>query len=251
MGIKSENNFCKALFLGFIWFFRKRMYLEGAILFAISLSIAILILWLMLPILADINDGHFNFEIFVWLPLFSLPNFVFAFFADKRLEKKLKQLEENPSKKRSEALNVGITTFSVILYFVKLMLALPFLVFGGDAKTTFDKQRNPLIERRFVSICEGELSTKIIFLSNKKAELVFHEFWSEDGDNGGEVTRKASVDYQQSGGIVKVERMGINYVFSYSHPKKELRLIELVGEGDEFFNAEGCQKILVEQKKPR
>lgn len=242
------KNFFYSLFLGFIWFFRKRMYLEGVILFIISISVTILILWLMLPVLADINDGHFNVEIFVWLPLFFMPNFIFAFFADSRLKKKSKQLAENPSKKRSEVLNIGIIVFSVILYFTILILALPLLVFGWDAKAKFDRRINPLIGRTLVSICEGEISTRIIFLDNKKAEFVFHEFWSEDGDNGGEVTRKATVDYQKKGEIVHVERMGINYVFSYSHPKKELRLIQLVGEGDEFFSAEECLKTMVDEK---
>ena len=243
------NNFFYTLFLGFIWFFRKRMYLEGVILFIISVSVAILILWLMLPVLADINDGHFNFEVFVWLPLFFLPNFVFAFLADTKLEKKSKQLAENPSKKFTEVLNIGIIVFSVILYFAMQILALPLLVFGWDAKTKSDRQRNPLIRRTFVSICEGEISTRIIFLDDKKAEFIFHEFWSEDGDNGGEVTRKATVDYQRNGDVVKVERMGINYVFSYSHYKKELRLFQLVGDGDEFFSAEECLKTMVDEEE--
>ena len=220
------------------------MYLEGVILFIISVSVAILILWLMLPVLADINDGHFNFEVFVWLPLFFLPNFIFAFFADTRLEKKSKQLAENPLEKRSEVLNIGIIVFSVILYFTMILAALPLLVFGCDAEAKI----NPLTGRTFVSICEGEISTRIIFLDNKKAEFVFHEFWSEDGDNGGEVTRSVTVDYQKKGDIVLIERMGINYVFSYSHPKKELRLIQLVGDGDEFFSAEECLKTMVYEK---
>ena len=59
-------------------------------------------------------------------------------------------------------------------------------VFGKE-KT--EKQHNfNLSGKTFQSVCEGELYTKIIFLSNKKAKFVFHEFWSEDGDNAGEVT---------------------------------------------------------------
>ncbi|MBR6421710.1 DUF2628 domain-containing protein [bacterium] len=233
-----SSNFFYSLFLGFIWFFRKRMYLEGVILFIISVTITILIISVRMSVF--LGCSH-DFEIFVWLPLFFLPNFIFAFFADTRLKKKSKQLAENPSKKRSELLNIGIIVFSVILYFILMVLFIPWTWY-------MSRQVNPLIGRTFVSICEGEISTRIIFLDNKKAEFVFHEFWSEDGDNGGEVTRKATVDYQKKGEIVHVERMGINYVFSYSYPKKELRLIQLVGDGDEFFSAEECLKTMVDEK---
>ena len=139
----------------------------------------------------------------------------------------------------------------------KLMFSIIFLfclcVFGKEGKV--EKQRSlNLSGKTFQSICEGELSTKIIFLSNKKAEFFFHEFWPEDGENSGEVTYSSIVDYKVDGNKILVERVGIKYVFSYSELKdypnsaKGLRLISLTGKGDEFFNAEGCQKILVEQK---
>ena len=126
-------------------------------------------------------------------------------------------------------------------------------VFGKEGKA--EKQRSlNLSGKTFQSICEGELSTKIIFISNKKAEFIFHEFWPEDGDNAGEVTYLSTVDYKVDGNKILIERVGIKYVFSYSELKdypnsaKGLRLISLTGTGDKFFNAEGCQKILVEQK---
>ena len=31
-------------------------------------------------------------------------------------------------------------------------------------------------------------------------------------------------------------------------PKKELRLIQLIGDGDEFFSAEECLKTMVDEK---
>ena len=133
-----------------------------------------------------------------------------------------------------------------------IAVSISFSVFGKE-KT--EKQHNfNLSGKTFQSVCEGELYTKIIFLSNKKAEFIFHEFWSEDSDNGGEVTYSSTVDYKVAGSKILIERVGIKYVFSYSKLKdyqssaKGLRLISLTGEGDEFFNAEGCQKILVEQK---
>ena len=214
MGIKSENNFFKALFLGFIWFFIKRMYSEGAILFIISFCTTILIFSVSLPAFADLN-----LEVFVWLPLFFVPNFVFAFFADTRLEKKSGELAENSSQKHSKVLNVGSIMFSAILYFAMLLLALPFFVFGWNAKAKFDRQRNPLMGKTFQSVCEGELFTKIIFLSDKKAKFVFHEFWPEDSDNGGEVTYSSTVDYKVDGNKILIERVGIKYVFSYSELK--------------------------------
>lgn len=133
-----------------------------------------------------------------------------------------------------------------------IAVSISFSVFGKE-KT--EKQHNfNLSGKTFQSVCEGELYTKIIFLSNKKAKFVFHEFWSEDGDNAGEVTYLSTVDYKVDGNKILIERVGIKYVFSYSKLKdyqssaKGLRLISLTGEGDEFFNAEGCQKILLEQK---
>ena len=133
-----------------------------------------------------------------------------------------------------------------------IAVSISFSVFGKE-KT--EKQHNfNLSGKTFQSICEGELYTKIIFLSNRKAEFIFHEFWPEDSDNGGEVTYLSTVDYKVDGNKILIERVGIKYVFSYSKLKdyqssaKGLRLISLTGEGDEFFNAEGCQKILVEQK---
>ena len=121
-----------------------------------------------------------------------------------------------------------------------------------EKENVAEKTKAILAGKTFQSICEGELSTKIIFINDKKAEFIFHEFWSEDSDNAGEITRSATVDYQLEGENILIERMGIKYVFLYSqlqeYPNytKGLRLISLTGEGDEFFNAEGCQKILIE-----
>ena len=138
------------------------------------------------------------------------------------------------------------------LFFFMIVVLISLSVFGKE-KT--EKQHNfNLSGKTFQSVCEGELYTKIIFLSNKKAKFVFHEFWPEDGDNAGEVTYLSTVDYKVDGNKILIERVGIKYVFSYSKLKdyqssaKGLRLISLTGEGDEFFNAEGCQKILLEQK---
>lgn len=141
--------------------------------------------------------------------------------------------------------------FFILMIAVSISLS----VFGKEKK---EKQHNlNLSGKTFQSVCEGELSTKIIFLSNKKAEFIFHEFWSEDSDNGGEVTYSSTVDYKVDGNKILIERVGIKYVFSYSELKdypssaKGLQLISLTGTGDKFFNAEGCQKILLEQKSQR
>ena len=138
------------------------------------------------------------------------------------------------------------------LFFFMIVIFISLSVFGKE-KT--EKQHNfNLSGKTFQSVCEGELYTKIIFLSNKKAEFIFHEFWSEDSDNGGEVTYSSTVDYKVNGNKILIERVGIKYVFSYSELKdypssaKGLQLISLTGTGDKFFNAEGCQKILIEQK---
>ncbi len=138
------------------------------------------------------------------------------------------------------------------LFFFMIVVLISFSVFGKE-KT--EKQHNFYLSgKTFQSICEGELYTKIIFLSNKKAKFIFHEFWSEDSDNGGEVTYLSTVDYKVDGNKVLIERVGIKYVFSYSELKdypnsaKGLYLISLTGRGDKFFNAEGCQKIMVETK---
>ena len=169
MGIKSENNFCKALFLGFIWFFRKRMYWEGVILFIIFFCTTILIFSVALPAFAD-----FNSEVFVWLPLFFLPNFVFAFFADKRLEKKLKQLAENPLKKRSEMLNIGIITFSVTLYLAMLLLYLPLFDNVHDHCMTLEPTG------KYNTFCECGFVQEIIFSSDHTLEYIEY---SEDTDS--------------------------------------------------------------------
>lgn len=138
-------------------------------------------------------------------------------------------------------------------FILMIAVSISFSVFGKE-KT--EKQHNfNLSGKTFQSVCEGELFTKIIFLSNKKAKFVFHEFWSEDGDNAGEVTYLSTVDYKVDGNKILIERVGIKYVFSYSKLKdypssaKGLQLISLTGTGDKFFNAEGCQKIMVETKK--
>lgn len=165
MEIKSENNFCKALFLGFIWFFRKRMYLEGAILFIISFCTTILISSVALHAFADL--------IFVWLPLFFVPNFVFAFFADTRLEKKIKQLAENPSKKRSEVLNVIITTFAVILYLVMIPAYIPLY------DNVYDHCMIPEPTGKYGTFCECGFVQEIIFSPDHRLEYIEY---SEDTD---------------------------------------------------------------------
>ena len=166
--IKSENNFCKALFLGFIWFFRKRMYLEGVILFIISFCTTVLIFSVSLPAFADLNP-----EVFVWIPLFFLPNFVFAFFADTRLEKKSKQLAENPSKKRSEVLNVIITTFAVILYFVMIPAYFPFY------DNVYDHCMALEPTGKYGTFCECGSVQEIIFSPDHRLEYIEY---SEDTD---------------------------------------------------------------------
>lgn len=169
MEIKSENNFCKALFLGFIWFFRKRMYLEGAILFIISFCTTILIFSVSLPAFADLN-----LEVFVWLPLFFVPNFVFAFFADTRLEKKLKQFAENHSKKRSEVLNVIITTFAVILYLIMIPAYLPLYDNVYDHCMTLEPTG------KYNTFCECGFVQEIIFFTDHSLEYIEY---SEDTDS--------------------------------------------------------------------
>lgn len=132
-------------------------------------------------------------------------------------------------------------------------------VFCYTSLFSIDQIENGLTNKIFVSICEGEISLKIKFINNEKAEFVYESFWSEDDDNGGSLKRNAMVNYSFNGlNEINVKRMGKEYIFLYS---KYLWFFEyeLPFEGiilvnpekdDEFFE-DYCLKVMYESSQEK
>ena len=113
--------------------------------------------------------------------------------------------------------------------------------------------------KTFSSVCDGGISTKIVFLDDKKAKFIYRELWSEDEDNGGELTKSVTIDYKVVGNEIRMERVGIKYSFVYSKyfwtlkgyqaPIEGLYLNDVSKKNDGFFDAEKCQRMMHEEGK--
>ena len=85
------------LLFGYLWFFWKRMYKFGTILFLVSLLTAIFVVMIKLPAFVDSYSfiikgiGDFEYEVLVWGILLFVPNYILSLFADNLYVKKLKK----------------------------------------------------------------------------------------------------------------------------------------------------------------
>lgn len=122
------------LLLGYTWFFWKRMYGFGTILFLISLLTTISIVTIRFPVFLDgwdfmVKGGSaFDFEVFVWVILLFVPNYVFSFFADDLYVKKLKKQQSQITAEENKLNKIGFVLFSVLLYLFIFFISLPFLI---------------------------------------------------------------------------------------------------------------------------
>lgn len=122
------------LLFGYTWFFWKRMYGFGAILFLTSLLTTISIVTIRFPVFVDSlnfimkGGSAFDFEIFVWGILLFVPNYIFSFFADDLYVKKLKKQRSKITAEENKLNKMGFILFSVLLYLFMFFISLPFLI---------------------------------------------------------------------------------------------------------------------------
>ena len=127
------------LLFGYIWFFWKRMYKFGTILFSVSLLTAIFVVMIKLPAFVDSYSfiikgiGDFEYEVLVWGILLFVPNYIFSLFADNLYVKKLKKQMSTTTVDKSPFYikrfnNVGLILFSVLLYLLIFFVSLTLLV---------------------------------------------------------------------------------------------------------------------------